>query len=443
MKTATMIGSGILALACVSFWTGCGRNSPGSEIAPVTPSPVAQGVIKSALPRDSVRAPDADIAAVTNGNNLFGWSLLQKLQDQGSNLFFSPYSVTSALAMTWAGAKGQTAAEMKQTLRFPFDSVRLHAAINSIDLALAERGQNAGGHEGAGFALRVSNSLWGEQTFTFLPSYLDLLAQYYDAGMHPVDFVNNPEPARLSINAWVYQQTNGKIKNLIPQGQVNNQTKLVLTNTVYFDAAWADSFAAGSTDTGAFTLASGGTMPSPFMHKKAQFNYNEDADFKAIELPYSGKQVSMVIVLPKTSAGSNATAIPYSRITGLLAGFSSRQVALSLPKFSFTYGTASFNQQLADLGMPTAFTNAADFSGITGTRNLCVGNVLHQAYVAVDENGTTAAAATAVIVIFTATPVDPQLIVFSADHPFLFFIRDIPTEQIVFMGYVAQPTIAQ
>jgi serpin B len=290
----------------------------------------------------------------------------------------------------------------------------------------------------------MADALWGEQTETFLPSFLDVLAQYYGAGMRAIDFINNAEQARLAINEWAFEQTNGKIKDLIQPNQIGSLTRLVITNTVYFDAAWADSFSYGKTSTGDFSLVNGQKARVRFMQRTGTYTYGEDKDYQALELPYDGRQVSMVIVLPKNASAAVAAAgIPFEEVATLIRNLSQTTVEAFVPKFSFTYGTVSLNQPLEDLGMKTPFSDLADFSGITGTKGLIIGNVIHQAFVAVDENGTTAAAATAVISVATATQIHPQTTVFSADHPFLFFIRDIPTGQILFMGYLAQPTVVE
>jgi serpin B len=437
-------GTVITTIALFLFLSGCGRNH---GTGPVNQNPGAGyngALIKSSLQRDSAAAPLSDVAAVANGNNAFGWSLLGNLQSPDNNIFFSPYSVTTALAMTWVGARGETYAEMARTLKCAFDSIRFHAAMNTIDLALASRGKGAAGNQGQGFALRLANSLWGEQSQTFLPGFLDPIALYYGGGVHACDFINNSEQARLDINAWVSQQTSGKIKDLIPENGVDMTTKLVLTNTVYFDAAWADSFLHESTVDGPFVRANGDSNTARFMHKTAAFGYAEDQSFQALELPYDGRQVSMVFFLPKSGHGVNAADITYEEITGLMAGLSQKTVVVTLPKFGFTYGTVRLKQPLINMGMIRAFESLADFSGIDGQKDLCIDDVLHQAYVAVDEKGTTAAAATGVVMVPTCVPIpgpDPNPI-FTADHPFLFFIRDIPTGQILFMGYLAQPVTA-
>jgi serpin B len=344
--------------------------------------------------------------------------------------------------MAWQGAQGVTKTEMTQALHFALDSVGFNGAMNSIDLALATRGQGAAGNEGAGFTIRCANDLWGEKTETFSQGFLDPLAQYFGAGMHLCDFEYNPDPTRIMINDTVENQTNGKIKNLIPQRGVDGTTKLVITNSVYFDAAWADSFNHNSTNTMQFVRSANDSMQALFMHQTNEFNYAEDQNYQALELPYSGNQVSMVFVLPKDMNALQSGETPSAgEIKSLVNGLSLRQVRVSVPKFTFTFGTLSINSQLQALGIQKAFSaGVADFSGINGQHDLFIGNVFHQAFVAVDEKGTTAAAATAVTVGTGCAPFDPNLVTFMADHPFVFFIRDIPTGQILFMGYMSTPT---
>ncbi|MBN2188359.1 MAG: serpin family protein [Chitinispirillaceae bacterium] len=395
-------------------------------------------LLKSDCPRLMVDAPAPDVAAVVEGNNAFGWSLFGMLNTSGDNLFFSPYSISLALAMAWAGARGETGTEMEQALRYAFDDSRQSSAMNTIDRQLESRGEGAAGREGEGFALQLANALWGEKTYTFLQSYLDPLAQYFGAGMRLCDFLNDAEGARLGINGWVEEQTRGKIKDLIPAGVLNALTRLVITNTVYFDAAWADTFDANDTREAVFHRSASDSLLTLFMSRTAAYNYSEDQEFKALELPYDGDEVSMVVVMPRSTGGPLPS---FAEMKALVAGLAQKRVEVSLPKFSFTWGTKSVKNQLNDLGMRLAFTDNADFSGIGGVRELFISDVLHQAFVAVDEKGTTAAAATAVIIGNTCIPPQPEAY-FVADHPFVFFIRDIPTGQILFIGYVAAPASA-
>jgi serpin B len=430
-----IVATGIILVA------SCGKNGGGNPISQ-GPAVIAGNLIKSTLPRANLTSPAADISMVTDGNNSFGWSLFNKLHTDNTNMFFSPYSVSTAVAMAWQGARGETKSEITQALDFALDSIRFNIAMNAIDLGLAQRGQSAAGREGKGFTIQCANALWGEKTETFLPGFLDPLGQYFGAGMRVCDFKNNSELARIEINDTVASQTKGKILELIPNGQIDPLTRLVLTNTVYFDAAWADTFDHQKTP-GDFFRSTDDTIQTWYMRRTGMYNYSEDGDFQMLEIPYDGNQVSMVVLLPKSADSLNALQpLSNEKIKTLLSAMSIQEVSVSLPKYTFTFGTVSLNNELIALGMQKAFSPAADFSGINGTRGLALSQVLHQAFVAVDGKGTTAAAATAIVGYSTASPFPPNRKIFDCDHPFVFFIRDIPTNQILFMGYLAAPTVA-
>jgi serpin B len=438
MKTNKFFTYFFIVITGTMLMTGCDQNT-GIEPTNSDPDPekttLTRNLLKSNQIRSSASTPVADIKAVTDANNTFGWALFNKVKDENTNLFFSPYSISTALAMVWVGAQGETKTEMAKALNFTLDSMRFHAAMNSIDLDLSQRGQRSAGREGQGFSLKIANTLWGENSETFLTSFLDPLAIYYNAGMRLCDFENNPELVRLEINDTVKNQTNGKIEELIPPKEIDVTTRLVITNTVYFDAAWADTFESGNTQKRYFYKANGDSIETLFMGRTGTYNYSEDNNFKAIELPYSGGQISMVVLSPKSPYSIfTENAINNQNVKSLLEGLSPKRVFVNLPKFSFSYGTVSLRQPLIDLGMRLAFSGMADFSGINGKRSLAISNVFHQAYIAVDEKGTTAAAATAVILRETAIPFD---LLINLDHPFIFLIRDIPTNQILFIGYLA------
>jgi serpin B len=442
MNTRSIVCFIICGISCFIFLAGCSL-SPLENTYPTPGQTMREGnLLKSSCPRITTEAPASDIAVVADGNNAFGWSLFNNLHTSNDNVFISPYSISLALAMAWVGAKGNTATEMAQALHFAYTDNRLLSTINTIDQKLATRGKGAAGNEGTGFTLQLADALWGEQTYTFLQSYLDPLAQYFGAGMRLCDFLKNAEQARVEINTWASDETHGKITNLIPPGALTPLTRLVITNTVYFDAAWADTFEANNTHKEIFFRLPSDSFQTWYMHQTNMFNYSENQSYQVLELPYDGGQVSMVFVLPKSTS---SVQIPsYDDIKTLIAGFTLQRVFISLPKFKFTYGTTSVKDPLITLGMHLAFSSSADFSGIDGTHSLSISDVLHQAYVAVDEKGTTAAAATAVVICTAVAIAQPQppVIPFNADHPFFFFIRDLPTGQILFIGYMATPTSA-
>jgi serpin B len=403
---------------------------PGTKV-------VAGNILKSTTGRDTTSAPAQDIASVAEANNAFAWTMFEKLFDRDANLIFSPYSISTALSMAAVGTRGESGAEMRRALRWPFDGIRFHGAMNSMDLQMESRGQGASGREATGFSLMVDNALWGEQTMKFSVAFLDTLVRFYDAGMGLCDFVGNPDAARLRINGWISGRTNDKIRDMLNPGSIDNMTRLVITNTVYFDAAWADTFEHDKTFQGWFYRSSGDSMQVPFMNRIGSYNYSENERFQALELPYDGGQVAMVVLLPKdTSLRLLENVVNDTVVRSLSASFVPKIVAVSLPKFSFTYGTVFLNRPLQEMGMRMVFTDLTDFSGICDSP-LFISSVLHKAYIAVDEKGTTAAAAT--VVVIDGNALHPYDVRFSADHPFILLIRHIPTGQALFVGYVAEP----
>lgn len=402
-------------------------------------SPTASGqVLQSDEPRNTSPAVDrTDLEALVAGNNAFALNLYQALRQTGGNLFYSPYSISEALAMTYAGARGETEKSMAEALDFTLSQDRLHPAFNSLDLQLKQRGQGAKGKDGEGFRLHVVNAIWGQKGYTFLEQFLDVLAQNYGAGLRILDFIGQTEQSRITINDWVSDQTEQKIKDLIPQGAINSLTRLVLTNAVYFNAAWQNPFDKNATSNGPFSLLDGSNVTVPMMKQTGSFSYAEGANYQAVELPYDGQELSMVILLPK--AGQFETfekSLDAQVVEEIIGKLQNRQVALTMPKFEYE-SSFGLKQALTTLGMGVAFTPDADFSGMDGKHDLLIQDVLHKAFVSVDEAGTEAAAATAVIVGITSMPAQPVEV--KVDRPFIFLIRDISTGSIIFLGRVINP----
>jgi len=400
--------------------------------------PVGAALVMSDKPRET--APDvseADLALLIEGNSAFAFELYQALREEEGNLFYSPHSISVALAMTYAGARNQTAEQMANTLQFLLEQERLHPAFNWLDAELAKRGEGAEGKDGEGFRLNIVNAIWGQKDYSFLSTFLDVLAENYGAGLRILDFINETEKSRLTINQWVSDQTEGRIKDLIPQGAIDALTRLVLTNAIYFNAAWEYPFDEDMTADGPFYLLEGGQVTVPMMKQTEAFGYTEGEGYQAVELQYDGNELSMVILLPE--AGQFQTfeeGLQAQQVRDIISGLQDTQVALTMPKFEFD-SEFSLKDTLAEMGMPIAFSSSADFSGMTGTPDLCISEVLHKAFVSVDEAGTEAAAATAVIVGETAMPGQPVEV--TVDHPFIFLIRDIETGAILFVGRVMNP----
>jgi serpin B len=399
-------------------------------------------VVKSEKGRNTAPVVDqANADELSDGNGAFAFDLYQSLRTEDGDLFYSPYSISIALAMAYAGAQGQTAEEMADTLRFTLPADRLHPAFNALDLELESRGEGAAGVDGGVFRLNIANAMWGQRDFQFLDEFLDTLAENYGAGMRLLDFITDPEGSRVTINDWVSDRTEERIQNLIPEGAISTMTRLVLTNAVYFNAAWLRPFEEDDTRDETFHLLDGGETTVKMMSQVESFAYGEGADYKAVELPYDGGELSMVIMLPAEGTFDTFEAsLDADRLDDILAGLTRHQVTLKLPRFEYE-SEFSLAGRLAAMGMPSAFcgSSVTDFSGIDGiVGNLCISGVLHKAFVKVNEAGTEAAAATAVIFDATAAP-DPDVAEFIADRPFIFLIRDIETRTILFIGRVLEP----
>ncbi len=401
--------------------------------------PVSGEILKSEKPRiTSPSANNADLASLVDGNSAFAFNLYQALKNGEGNLFYSPYSISLALAMTYSGARGETAQQMAAALRFTLPQNNLHPAFNSLDTELAQRGEGAKGKDGKGFRLNIVNAIWGQKGYAFLADFLDILGQNYGAGMRTLDFKNAAEDSRLTINKWVSDQTENRIKDLIAKGAIDAATRLVLTNAIYFNAAWQYPFKEDATNkSGTFNLIDGNKVTVPMMKQTESLNYAEGTGYQAVELPYDGRQLSMVILLPQTKDFKTfESALNSNQIAGIVKDLKSRLVILTMPRFEYD-SSFELNKALAGMGMPIAFSEAADFSGMTGKKDLFISDVLHKAFVSVNESGTEAAAATAVIMRTTSLPTGPVEV--TLDHPFIFLIRDIKTGALLFVGRVVNP----
>jgi serpin B len=400
--------------------------------------PAAAGeLIKSDKPRDTApEASTSELATLVEGNSTFAFNLYQQLKEEEENLFYSPHSISVALAMTYAGARSETEQQMAEALQFRLPQDQLHPAFNALALELDSRGEGAQGKDGEGFRLNIINAIWGQRDYTFLDEFLDLLAVNYGAGLRVLDFIGAPEESRVTINDWVAEQTEDRIENLIPKGLINTMTRLVLTNAIYFNAAWAYPFEEDLTSDGVFHLLDGGEVTVPMMHQTESFGYAEGDGYQAVELPYDGGELSMVILLPASGQfEAFEEALDVEQANAIINALGRKEVVLTMPKFEFD-SEFSLGETLAALGMPIAFSGDADFSGMTGTRELYIADVVHKAFVSVDEAGTEAAAATAVVMEMTAMP---ETVEVTIDRPFIFLIRDIETGAILFVGRTLNP----
>ena len=425
-KRGKQIAQLALALILVHLVVGCAGTAKGA-------------VLQSDKPRLAPDGTGAEIAELVAGNSAFALDLYHALRQVGEeNLFYSPYSISLALAMTYAGARGETEQQMADTLRFTLSQERLHPAFNGLDLELARRGEGEEGDDEGRFQLNIANSIWGQRGYEFLSTFLDLLAEHYGAGLRTLDFAK-PEEARVTINKWVSDQAEDRIKDLIPPGAIPPSTRLVLANAIYFNAAWSHPFEDQLTRDGTFYLLDGSQVIVPMMEQMERFRYADGEGVQAVELTYKGGEVAMLILLPEAGRfEAFESTLDAERIAGIVQDLAPSSVALSMPKFEYD-SSFELRKVLSEMGMPGAFTDeVADFSGMNGSRGLYIGKVVHKAFVAVDEAGTEAAAATAVIMVEQAAPGSPVEV--TVDRPFIFVIRDIETDAILFLGRVVDPS---
>ena len=409
--------------------------------------PQSDGEVRSAKARaESPQAAQSDLAALVDGNSDFAFDLYRNLGASDGNLFFSPYSISLALAMTYAGARGETESQMAETLGFRLPQDSLHPAFNALDIELASRAEARSEIE-KGFELNIANAVWGQEGYNFRTQFLDLLAENYGAGVRPADFRSAPDQWRIVINDWVASATEDKIKDLIAPGLINRFTRMVLTNAIYFKAAWLHPFNEDATMPRRFTLSDGSEIETPMMRVSASFGYGAGDGYQAVNLPYEGSQVAMTILLPDQGRFSNfQDSLDAAAVSRIIGEIKTERVTLIMPNFKYEsqFGLA---KTLQEMGMSDAFSErASDFSGMDGQSCLAgddpclrISEVVHKAFVAVDEEGTEAAAATAVLVVeVTSAPPDPPIQVM-VDHPFIFLIRDMETNAILFLGRVLDP----
>ena len=378
-------------------------------------------------------------------NNSFSLALYGLLRQRPGNVFFSPFSVRTALGMTQGGARGETAVQMSEALYFSSWNKALHVSFAEI----IQRLNVAGGGK---YEMGVVNSLWGQDGAPLQAGFVDLVAQHYGGAMNLVDFRRGAEAVRVTINQWVEDKTKQRIRGLIPSGGLNADTRLVVVNAVYFKGMWLLQFRRAATRDEAFRLSGGGRVQAPLMHQREAVRYLQAAGYQAVDLAYRGDDLSMLLLLPDQQDGLRdlEKTLSARMLHDCVEQMGVREVELFLPRFKITWGTIDIHDQLTTLGMALAFNRAqADFSGINGHQPpnedaLFLSAIFHKAFVEVNEEGTEATAATAVSVTATAalrrsTP--PPAPIFRADHPFLFAIRDRKSGAILFLGRMADPTL--
>lgn len=376
-----------------------------------------------------------NLQPLVTGNTAFGLDLYSQLKASEGNLFFSPYSISTCLAMTYAGARGDTEKQMAQVLHFGGNQYQVPALFGTLQKQLSEAQKKQE------IQLNIANGLWAQKGHPFLPAFLDIARKQYEANVNQVDFRTRAETVRHEINDWVSQKTKGKITNLIPAGMLTPMSRLVLVNAIYFKGRWANQFKKSTTTNAPFSVTNDRKVQSPLMNITDNFNYAEPEGLQVLELPYVSNDVSMVVLLPREIDGLKTleSSLTVSKLDEWLAQLHSQKVNVFLPKFKLTE-QFTLADTLARMGMPIPFSPQADLSGMDGTRDLYISAVVHKAYVDVNEEGTEAAAATGVGVTAMSAHRPEPIPVFRADHPFIFLIRDTHSGSILFLGRLDDPS---
>lgn len=437
----TRIGVALLVVVIVGSACGDSTTTTSASEAPTTGAASADTaefvpgeVAQADLARTTPTVSSDDIAAVVTSDTAFGFDLFQAVAGD-ANLMLSPYSIATALSMLYPGARGTTATEIADVLHLSVDDATLHAVRNHIDTALATPPPPRGDEDTRSpFTIRPANSAWGQGGYPFLDEYLAVLAENYGAGLRLVDYAGDPDGSREIINDWVEEATEDRIEDLIPEGAITTDTRLSLVNAIWFKANWFEQFDSAATAPGTFTLLDGTTTEIPLMHGSLRTEYAATDLFEAVRLPYAG-DAAMVVILPSEGSPADLAA---AVSPGDLA-WQEHQVAITLPPFEFE-DEVGLKPALQQLGMQAAFEaptgEGADLTGITEMRELFVSDIFHKTFIALDEEGTEAAAATAIIVSLESAL---QRASFTADHPFLFWIEHSSSGELLFLGQVTDP----
>ena len=411
---------------------GCGDDAPSD--ATITE-------LRSSHARATASPDAADLAAVLRANTTFAIDLHRAVAAEGRNVVVSPYSVSTALAMTWTGARAATETRMRAAMRLPsLESTRVHAAFNAIDRALtAQSTQPVTAESPRPARIKLANALWAQRGYPFEAPFLDTLAEHYGAGVWLTDFASAPDPSRLGINRWVSERTNGRIPALLAEGTITGSTVFVLTNAVHFNAGWRRVFDPARTAPADFHVTDAMTVRVPTMAQLARLPYAEGAGWRAVSMAYQGSDLSMLVMLPDAGRFADFERdLTAERLEMIAAATTDHIVTMSLPRFSFR-SQASLVTALGAMGMAEEFRpGVPDFSGIDGSRRIFLKDVIHEGFIAVDENGTEAAAATAVIGDVVSAPPPAT---FAADRPFVFAIR-AGNGTLLFLGRVMNPAVS-
>lgn len=376
-------------------------------------------------------AVSQELEDVVKGNNEFTFDLYDQINDKEENVFFSPYSISSALAMTYNGARGKTKEEMAEVLNFGQSRWKLSENYSGLN-------KHIKGLSSDKIQLNIANSIWGQQDYSFEKYFLELNKKHYGAGIKQVNFKENHKAIRKEINKWVEEKTNQKIKDLIKPNVLDHMTRMVLVNAIYFNGKWEHPFKKENTFEDKFYIYSKCETKTEFMYQKLSLQYHEDDIAQVVEIPYSGKTLSMMVILPKEKYGMEKleSYLDNKLYKNYNKSLSTYKVELTFPKFELK-DDYQLNDPLKNMGMKRAFGEGADFSGMTGSKDLFINNVVHKTYVKVNEEGTEAAAATGVVMRKTSAIMETKE--FKADHPFIFIIKDNKNDTILFMGRIMNP----
>lgn len=415
----------VVVAGLLSMGFGC-MDSPEATPPPAEPVLGPAGAPAGAAPT----IPAEDLKALADGNNAFAVDLYKKLTEtEAGNIVVSPYSIRTALGLSYAGARGRTANEIKHVLHFTLPGDRLHPAYAAMANQLH-------GTIDKPYKLYIANALWGQKGYPFRSEFLDLSHESYAGDFREVDFARDPDAARQTINCWVAEKTEQKIKELLGTNQLSPDTRLVVANAIYIKAAWAMPFLKGESKDALFEVSPDEKVTAAMMRTaSAPFRYSADTDCQWLDLPYQGNRLSLTLILPERGRmAAVERSLTASAIQEGITKLKFHRGVVTLPRFRVT-GAVKLKDQLSRMGMPLAFTKEADFSGMVGKPELVIDNVHHQAYLSVDEAGSEAAAATAVPLMVSVFPP----FAFTADRPFLFLLRDSLTGSILFSGRVVRP----
>lgn len=393
-------------------------------------------VMFSSMLASPLGARSAQTQALVEGNTAFALDLYGQLKARPGNLFFSPYSISTALAMTYGGARDETEQQMARVFHFSHTQGQLHASFGELQSELNQAGKQKG------IELNVANALWAQKGHPFLPAFLEIARKEYQANIAQADFKTAAEAARSEINGWVAQKTKDKIQNILPPGSLDAMTRLVLANAIYFKGIWSKPYEKAQTSTQPFHTSATRQTEVPLMHHFDEVNYMENSDFQAVDLPYISNKLSMVIFLPRQleGCGELENRLTPALLSGTLSQMKQQKVEIFLPRFKLE-SSFELNDTLARMGMPDAFGSKADFAGMDETRLLYISEIFHKAWGEVNEEGTEAAAATVTamrsLAVMKPPPPPP---VFRADHPFIFAIRDNGSGSLLFLGRFSEPS---